>query len=68
MTAYRTRLLDPLLEELLRDLPALLVVGPRSVGRRKQLHPRTTPMRLYGNSTNPSCSTSGGWSRPSSVR
>lgn len=33
MTAYRTRLLDPLLEELLRDLPALLVVGPRATGK-----------------------------------
>lgn len=33
MTAYRTRFLDPLLEELLRDLPALLVVGPRATGK-----------------------------------
>lgn len=33
MTTYRTRFLDPLLEELLRDLPALLVVGPRATGK-----------------------------------
>ena len=33
MTDYRTRLLDPLLEELLRELPALLLVGPRATGK-----------------------------------
>jgi hypothetical protein len=33
MIDYRTRLLDPLLEELLRELPALLVVGPRATGK-----------------------------------
>jgi len=33
VTTYRTRFLDPLLEELLRDLPALLVVGPRATGK-----------------------------------
>ncbi|MGH8936375.1 MAG: ATP-binding protein [Acidimicrobiia bacterium] len=33
MTDYRTRLLDTLLEELLRELPALFVVGPRATGK-----------------------------------
>lgn len=33
MTAYRPRLLDPLLEELLHELSALLVVGPRATGK-----------------------------------
>ena len=33
MTAYRRRLLDPLIETLLTDLPALLLVGPRAVGK-----------------------------------
>lgn len=33
MTDYLTRLLDPLLDELLRELPAVLVVGPRATGK-----------------------------------
>lgn len=33
MTEYLTRLLDPLLDELLRELPAVLVVGPRATGK-----------------------------------
>jgi len=31
--AYRHRLVDPLLEDLLTELPALLVVGPRASGK-----------------------------------
>jgi hypothetical protein len=31
--AYLPRLLDPLLDELLRELPAVLVVGPRATGK-----------------------------------
>lgn len=31
--AYRKRLLDPLIEELLTELPALLLVGPRATGK-----------------------------------
>ena len=33
MSAYRPRLIDPLLAELLSELPALLVVGPRATGK-----------------------------------
>lgn len=33
MAAYRTRLLDPLLEELLNELSVVLVVGPRATGK-----------------------------------
>ena len=33
MNAYRPRLIDPLLAELLSELPALLVVGPRATGK-----------------------------------
>jgi uncharacterized protein len=33
VTDYLTRLIDPLLDELLRELPALLVVGPRATGK-----------------------------------
>ena len=32
-TAYHLRLVDPLLAELLEELPALIVVGPRAVGK-----------------------------------
>jgi len=30
---YRTRLIDPLIEELLTELPALLLIGPRATGK-----------------------------------
>ncbi len=33
MNEYRERLVDPLLAELLTELPALMVVGPRAVGK-----------------------------------
>ena len=33
MTEYLTRLLDPLLDELLLELPAVLLVGPRATGK-----------------------------------
>lgn len=33
MNEYRRRLLDPLIETLLADVPALLLVGPRAVGK-----------------------------------
>ena len=33
MNAYRPRLIDPLLAELLSELPALLVMGPRATGK-----------------------------------
>lgn len=32
-TPYTRRLLDPLLEELLKELPAILMVGPRATGK-----------------------------------
>lgn len=32
-TSYRPRLVDALLDELLRELPALMVVGPRAAGK-----------------------------------
>lgn len=44
---YRTRLVDPLLDELLTQLPALLVVGPRTVGKTTTLGLRAaTTVRL----------------------
>lgn len=33
VAAYRRRLVDPLLDELLTELPALLIVGPRATGK-----------------------------------
>lgn len=33
MQEYRTRLVDPLLGDLLGELPAVLIVGPRAVGK-----------------------------------
>lgn len=33
MPPYRTRLIDPLIEDLLTELPALLLVGPRATGK-----------------------------------
>jgi predicted AAA+ superfamily ATPase len=33
MVAYRPRLVDDLLEELMSDLPAILIVGPRGAGK-----------------------------------
>ena len=33
MNTYRSRLLDPLITSLLADVPALLLVGPRAVGK-----------------------------------
>ena len=33
MTPYIPRLLDPLIDELLHELPALLIVGPRATGK-----------------------------------
>jgi predicted AAA+ superfamily ATPase len=33
MVSYRDRLLDALLAELLQELPAILIVGPRAVGK-----------------------------------
>lgn len=33
MSTYRHRLIDPLITELLSELPALLVVGPRATGK-----------------------------------
>jgi predicted AAA+ superfamily ATPase len=44
---YRTRLLDPLLDELLAQLPAVLVVGPRTAGKTTTLMRRAnTTVRL----------------------
>ena len=44
---YRPRLVDPLLDELLNQLPALLVVGPRTVGKTTALERRAaTTIRL----------------------
>lgn len=33
MSRYRTRLVDPLVSELLAELPALMLVGPRATGK-----------------------------------
>jgi predicted AAA+ superfamily ATPase len=44
---YRQRLVDPLLDELLEQLPALLVVGPRTAGKTTTLARRAaTTVRL----------------------
>jgi hypothetical protein len=44
---YRQRLVDPLLDELLGQLPALLVVGPRTAGKTTTLTRRaSTVVRL----------------------
>jgi len=42
MTHYRDRLVDALLVELLHELPAVLIVGPRAVGKT------TTALRFAG--------------------
>ncbi len=45
--AYRRRLVDPLLDELLDQLPAVLVVGPRTAGKTTTLTRRaSTVIRL----------------------
>ncbi len=44
MDAYRERLVDPLLKELLGELPALMLVGPRAAGK-------TTTAARHTNST-----------------
>ncbi len=33
MATYKKRLIDPLIEELLTEVPALLLVGPRATGK-----------------------------------
>ncbi len=44
---YTPRLVDPLLDELLRELPALLVVGPRAAGKTTTIARRAaTVIRL----------------------
>lgn len=44
---YRQRLLDPLLDEILAQLPALMVVGPRAAGKTTTAERRaTTTIRL----------------------
>jgi uncharacterized protein len=44
---YRLRLVDPLLDELLRQLPALLMVGPRTAGKTTTMARRAaTVVRL----------------------
>jgi predicted AAA+ superfamily ATPase len=44
---YRRRLVDPLLDELLEQLPAVLVVGPRTAGKTTTLTRRArTVVRL----------------------
>lgn len=46
-TRYRPRLVDPLLDELLTQLPAMLVVGPRTAGKTTTLERRAaTVVRL----------------------
>ncbi len=45
--SYRQRLVDPLLDELLAQLPAVLVVGPRTTGKTTTLSRRaSTVVRL----------------------
>lgn len=45
--AYRPRLVDPLLDELLAQLPAILVLGPRTAGKTTTLQRRAaTVVRL----------------------
>ena len=47
MIPYRRRLVDPLLDELLGQLPAVLVVGPRTAGKTTTLTRRAaTVIRL----------------------
>lgn len=44
---YRKRLIDPLLDELLTQLPALLIVGPRTTGKTTTIKRRAaTAVRL----------------------
>lgn len=46
-TPYRPRLIDPLLDELLAQLPAMLVLGPRTAGKTTTLERRAaTIVRL----------------------
>jgi uncharacterized protein len=46
-TRYRPRLVDPLLDELLEQLPAMLVLGPRTAGKTTTLERRAaTVVRL----------------------
>lgn len=46
-TQYRPRLIDPLLDELLAQLPAMLVLGPRTAGKTTTLERRAaTVVRL----------------------
>jgi predicted AAA+ superfamily ATPase len=46
-SSYRPRLVDPLLDELLAQLPAVLVVGPRTAGKTTTLMRRaSTVVRL----------------------
>lgn len=46
-TKYRPRLIDPLLDELLAQLPAMLVLGPRTAGKTTTLARRAaTVVRL----------------------
>lgn len=46
-STYKERLVDPVLDELLTQLPALLVVGPRTVGKTTTLGRRAaTTIRL----------------------
>ncbi len=45
--AYRVRTVDPLIDEYLEQLPALLVVGPRAAGKSTTLGRRArTTVRL----------------------
>jgi hypothetical protein len=47
VVSYRTRLVDRLLEELLEQLPALLVIGPRAAGKTTTISRRAeTVIRL----------------------
>jgi predicted AAA+ superfamily ATPase len=47
LQSYRPRLVDPLLDELLKQLPALLVLGPRTAGKTTTLQRRAaTTVRL----------------------
>src|SRR5271156_5169217 len=44
---YRRRLVDPLLDELLEQLPAMLIIGPRTTGKTTTLQRRArTVVRL----------------------
>jgi len=47
LIAYKTRLVDPFLDELLGQLPALLVIGPRAAGKTTTIGRRAgTVVRL----------------------